>query len=464
MGERSGRFRLGRRRSSSEPEPEPEPGAHAHAHAADVPCAPCAQQAQLRQFSLNEAETIDDDTVPWLVPGIEDAITGGEVVLFDVDQATSTLLNSSAALVWASIDGEATIGQIVDDLVAETGADRTTIHDDVHATVARLITGGIARGIPQPDDDEPAVPEADDAEPSPTDLRAARRADRVGRILDRHDWTFVDQRRCAGAPVTIRTDSEELAALLRPALALLPASDGAPGTTLSITDRGDGAMRRFRILRDRQLNAYARNPSDAFDTIFTTLNDIAVNETPDRLVLHAGAAERDGSVVVVAGASGRGKSTFTAGLVQRGFGYLTDEVVAVDPETLEVLPYPKPFDLSRASSELLGLEPARDDGIKGKVPVDQVGAVAADGGTVRLLVLLDDPDAPAPRDPSAGEQLVELLTNTFASTFASGPPDALGALATLAGSVSILHLTQPAIAEAFDAVDSQLRSIDLAPT
>lgn len=61
-----------------------------------------------------------------------------------------------------------------------------------------------------------------------------------------------------------------------------------------------------------------------------------------RILLHAGFIDhnRFGGVMVV-GASGAGKSTATTFLGQNG-KYLTDELVIVDPESLRVIPFPKP--------------------------------------------------------------------------------------------------------------------------
>ena len=61
------------------------------------------------------------------------------------------------------------------------------------------------------------------------------------------------------------------------------------------------------------------------------VNQLAALHTPDRLLLHAGAVERDGRVVALTGISGQGKTTLTAALVQAGYGYVTDELVAIDP-------------------------------------------------------------------------------------------------------------------------------------
>jgi hypothetical protein len=86
------------------------------------------------------------------------------------------------------------------------------------------------------------------------------------------------------------------------------------------------------------------------------LNDRAVKSRPEDLVVHAGAVTRPGEgALLLPGTSGSGKSTLTAALVHAGFGYLSDEAVAIDRATAEVQPYAKPLALSSRSLEALGL-------------------------------------------------------------------------------------------------------------
>ena len=64
------------------------------------------------------------------------------------------------------------------------------------------------------------------------------------------------------------------------------------------------------------------------------------------LLLHAAAVERRRNAVLLPAPSGSGKSTLAAGLVAAGFGYLTDDVCAIDLETGRVRPYAKPIALA----------------------------------------------------------------------------------------------------------------------
>jgi hypothetical protein len=72
----------------------------------------------------------------------------------------------------------------------------------------------------------------------------------------------------------------------------------------------------------------------------------------ERLILHASAAERDGVAVAMPAAMESGKTTLVTGLLERGFGYLTDEAVAV-ADDLQVEGYRKPLSIDPGSFEVL---------------------------------------------------------------------------------------------------------------
>jgi hypothetical protein len=56
--------------------------------------------------------------------------------------------------------------------------------------------------------------------------------------------------------------------------------------------------------------------------------------------LHAAAASKDGSAVLLAGPAGSGKSTLLVQLIERGWRLLADDCVGVNPEGGQVLPFP----------------------------------------------------------------------------------------------------------------------------
>jgi hypothetical protein len=84
-----------------------------------------------------------------------------------------------------------------------------------------------------------------------------------------------------------------------------------------------------------------------------------VNRQADRTVrgtvnVHAAVAVTPaGSALLLCGPSGSGKSTLVASLAERGYGYGSDEMAAIDLSTFGVRPYPKPITLKAGSHELL---------------------------------------------------------------------------------------------------------------
>jgi hypothetical protein len=66
-----------------------------------------------------------------------------------------------------------------------------------------------------------------------------------------------------------------------------------------------------------------------------------VDARPDLLWLHAGVAAYRGSAVLIAGRSGRGKSTLVTRLCERGWTYFSDDLAPLDPKTGCVIPFPQ---------------------------------------------------------------------------------------------------------------------------
>ncbi|MDQ4125760.1 MAG: hypothetical protein M3134_09200 [Actinomycetota bacterium] len=68
----------------------------------------------------------------------------------------------------------------------------------------------------------------------------------------------------------------------------------------------------------------------------------AVAETPS-VPLHAAAAERDGTFVLLSGSPEAGKTTLLLDLVGKGWRVVTDDLVPFDPAALTATPFPKPL-------------------------------------------------------------------------------------------------------------------------
>jgi coenzyme PQQ synthesis protein D (PqqD) len=96
-----------------------------------------------------------------------------------------------------------------------------------------------------------------------------------------------------------------------------------------------------------------------------------------RAIIHGAAIARDGVGLALVGPSGSGKTTLAAGLVSRGFEYLSDDAVPLSEPDGEVVPWPLPLSIKRGSMELL----------KSRFPeLEDAPAYSKMGAEARLLV------------------------------------------------------------------------------
>lgn len=132
---KSPRFRRGDRAPELE-EPVADP---------DEPSVPDRRNREIRQFALDPATIklrLTDVVRP--APGVTEEIGEHVVAIVDASGVTTHALNHSASLIWLSLDGEASLGRVLDELHAETGAPPDVLSVDVLDTVARFVASGIA--------------------------------------------------------------------------------------------------------------------------------------------------------------------------------------------------------------------------------------------------------------------------------------------------------------------------------
>ena len=152
------------------------------------------------------------------------------------------------------------------------------------------------------------------------------------------------------------------------------------------------------------------------------VNRRAIDST-SLLVAHAGGVVGARGAVVLPAHAEAGKTTLTTGLVGAGFGYLSDEAVAFDFDTLEITAYAKPLSIDPGAWDLFARlepdEPFDGEGYKTEqwqVPPERVrrGAVVA-RARARYLVFPRYRDGAATTlEPiSRAEGVVELAKNTF---------------------------------------------------
>lgn len=141
----------------------------------------------------------------------------------------------------------------------------------------------------------------------------------------------------------------------------------------------------FALYRDGEMLGNFRLGSGLLARLIWHINHRAIQDATEHLLLHASAAEWKGRTLIFPAPMESGKTTLVAGLVRAGFGYVSDEAVAIDPSSLMVDAFPRALSIDRGSwatlndlKPTLELEIEHFQGEQWQVPPDSIrpGAVA----------------------------------------------------------------------------------------
>ena len=151
------------------------------------------------------------------------------------------------------------------------------------------------------------------------------------------------------------------------------------------------------------------------------VNRAVIERSTERFVLmHAAAATTSGITVVLAADMESGKTTTVAGLLRNGYDYVTDEAVAIDPDSGWITVFPKTLSLDRGSWPLFPECEPPDPGLvrtQWFVPPARLGAqVAAHRAPPPAVILFPKYEAGATtevRPVSKAEAVHELGRMTF---------------------------------------------------
>lgn len=192
---------------------------------------------------------------------------------------------------------------------------------------------------------------------------------------------------------------------------------GSKSTAAPVVDRlyslrvgGTGARRGVRHFHQLYADATRLVRTMQFDEILTALEDhldsVVATEARGRLFVHAGVVGWHGHAILIPGASGSGKTSLVAALVQAGASYYSDEYAVLDARG-RVHPFPRPLSIRTE----LG-EPSR------RIRADDLGGVAATTPlSVGLIVVTQHRPGASwrPRSLSPGQAFFALLRNTVAA-------------------------------------------------
>jgi hypothetical protein len=145
------------------------------------------------------------------------------------------------------------------------------------------------------------------------------------------------------------------------------------------------------------------------------LTRLAVERSP-LLCIHAGVVSGPSGLIAIPGRSGLGKTTLVAALVRSGFGYVSDEALAVDRASGQVTAFARPLALAADVWPLLGpdIGAAPSPGAERLVAPTLLGHVARDTDGVRNVVLAVRGHGPTRIEPvPRGEAVPALLGRAF---------------------------------------------------
>ena len=283
------------------------------------------------------------DLVPVPASGVESCELDGELLVWQ--GSTLHRLNTSGAFVWKYFDGQTTVADLSRRLAEGFDASEADVQRDLLALCTQLLDEGLLRGgrsgRPEPAPlvyrygRPPSVPLA------PSD----RLPHTTGRFVTfHHDFA-------------VRTDDARLAAYFSRTL-LSFATSGSPAHWYSVVT-GATPEERYRIYLDDEGLFAAKDIDRAIRYLLWHVNAQVIQGTSGNLLIHAAGATMGDGAVVLPGEMNAGKTTLVAGLVLDGFGFLTDELVALNLGTGLVDPYPRPLNIGKGSWEVLSrLQPA----------------------------------------------------------------------------------------------------------
>jgi hypothetical protein len=182
------------------------------------------------------------------------------------------------------------------------------------------------------------------------------RTEAVGALLDALPWSYETATfDSLGFRFSVRTTDPALGSHLDDLYrACVTDDDAITVARYTIRERAGRDDTRFVVHCDGQRVISTPHPSVALDYLVWDVNRRTAAVATDSLLVHAGAVAVNGAAILVPARSGGGKSTLVSALVLAGCDYVTDETVAIDPQSGWLRGAPKPIALKPGALEMFG--------------------------------------------------------------------------------------------------------------
>lgn len=350
--------------------------------------------------------------------GLIVAAADGATVVFDPEADLLHHLDGPAAAVWSQLDGAMTLPNLASRLAASYGADQETVRRDVVDLVGVLWERGLLRGseAPMATPTRTVEPHLDSG---PLSMTLSERG--LGNLALPEAPHRTHGHRALEYSFRVATNDIGFRDYIDHVLTDLARPDVDQAERYDLLDLGAKARdNRYLVLFNGTAVMATDEAHRALAVLLWHINAGVVRRSTSRWpVVHAAAAVTEGVAVLLPGPAESGKTTTVAGLVRAGFGYLTDEAVGIDVETLAAQPYPKALSIDRGSWRILSdLRPPHDERLaeQWQVPVRQIRPDAVSGpAPIRFVVCPEyHPGSTTRLEPvSRGEMLMRLADSTF---------------------------------------------------
>jgi hypothetical protein len=284
------------------------------------------------------------DFVPIPARDVESTAFDGERLVWR--GAALHRLDTVGGLVWECFDGRSTLREISRMLADSFAATEADVQRDIATMCEELLDEGLLEG---------GEPRRWEPDPPPRPGRPPDKPLAPDRTVPHATTRFV----ALGFDFAVRTDDARLAAYFDRVLASF-ANSGTPARWYSVVKADDADA--FDIYFGEEGLLGGADADLVARYLLWHVNYEVIATTATHLLIHASGATIGGQAVVLPGVMDAGKTTLVGGLVLDGFGFLTDELVALNLRTGRIDPYPRPLNIGRGSWDVLAaLRPADRD-------------------------------------------------------------------------------------------------------
>ncbi len=263
-----------------------------------------------------------------IAPSVRRFPLDGGLLLLDTSSRSLFAFNDAARHVWDLIAAGRSGDGLISEYAGWWGIPASRAQDDVSSILTQwrdlgLLDGGERAGT----------------RPRAAAAGGIREPRRVS------EWT------CTIRGTAIRFAVEDgVAPTVRPLFAHLETPDAQPLTHLEIRTASGGEM---LLVEDGIERIRTGDYGQLAGALQQTLLERIHRDVTWLALMHGAALARDGGGIGLAGPSGSGKSTLAAGLLQAGYDYMADDMIALSAPDGEIMPWPMPLSIKPGSLDVV---------------------------------------------------------------------------------------------------------------